>query len=55
METKTYEQFKKMYAKAKKENLTLYVNSAYRSYSEQEEVFKEYEKKMKEQTLAFRT
>lgn len=53
MEERTYEQFKKMFAKAKEKNLTLYVNSAYRSYSEQEEVFKEYEKTMKEHVLDY--
>ncbi len=43
LEAKAYEQYKKMFEAAKKENLTLYLNSAYRSYKSQKEVYKEYE------------
>lgn len=52
-EKETYEAFIKMFNAAKDENLTLYVNSAYRSYEEQEKVFKDYENKMKDKATLY--
>ena len=53
LEKETYEHFKKMFEAAKKENLTLYVNSAYRSYEEQKSVFDYYEKIMGPEVLEY--
>jgi len=53
LEKTTYTQFKLMFDDAKKQGLTLYVNSAYRSYKEQEEVFEYYEKIMNEKVLEY--
>lgn len=38
----TFEAFKNMFTAAKNENLTLIINSSYRSYEEQEEIYNEY-------------
>lgn len=40
----TFDAFKRMFDDAKKENLTLIVNSSYRSYTEQDEIYEKYKK-----------
>lgn len=40
----TFDAFKRMFDDAKKENLTLIVNSSYRSYAEQDEIYEKYKK-----------
>ena len=40
----TFDAFKKMFDDAKKEDITLIVNSSYRSYADQEEIYERYKK-----------
>lgn len=53
IEKDAFENYKKMFNAAKKEGLTLYVNSAYRSYEEQIEVYQDYEKRMNEKASLY--
>lgn len=48
-----YQAFKKMYEDARKQNLTLYLNSAYRSYTSQADVFADYQNTMGEKAVLY--